>query len=322
MLDSAVEAIVNARDEQDALHRLTCEDDIQQFYLKDLKYRVEDEFPFYYKMLGFKAASRSKPLPVTPKKTELLLFISELKKIVQELWPDSDVIPPKAARLFEEIAGLQAAVESDDSSMIEVYSSELWDEDRTFQEGDHTFRKALAELSGADLYRVQLFEKFLLSIVRHRRRFSTLAHTIEEKLQDAESIEDLQGRNPTQSSIQRNVDDYALGLEIVTQYLDADSYVPLQFPWLSDFLLLMVFDGLLFEANYSIEPEEPLLRFGEHENVPLLINNLTLFRNEICARHYDAQELARRLRHIEDIEFRYAFPSLVYQLLATHARRT
>ena len=315
MLDSAVEAIVKARDEQYALHLLTCEDDIQQFYLETLKYRVQDEFFFYYKMLGFKDASKSKPLRVTPKKTELLLFINELKKIVQELWPDSGATRPKAARLFEEIAGLQAAVESNDSRMIEVSSSCLWDDERECELGEHKFRKALAELSGADLFKVQLFEKFLLSVVCHRRWFNTLGHTIEEKLQRAESIEHFLGRNPTQSSIQWNVHD-ALGLEIVKKYLDADSYVPLQFPWLSDFLLLMVFDGLLFEANYSIEQGEPLLRFREHKNMLVLINNLTLFRNEICARHYDAQELARRLRHMEDVECRYVFPSLMYPLLA------
>jgi hypothetical protein len=319
ILDSVVESIVKASDEQDALHLLTCDDDVQEFYLKTLKYRVKDEFPFYYKMLGFKDASKSKPLPVTPKKDELLLFINELKKIVQELWPDSGALPPKAAWLFGEITSLQAAVESNDSSVIEYCSSFLWDEDRTFEMGGHRFRKALAELSGADFYKVQLFEKFLLSVVRHRRWFNTLAQAIEEKKQRAEIIERLKGRNPTQSSIQRNVDD-ALGLEIVRQYLDANSYVPLQFPWLSDFLSLMIFDGLLFEANYSMEQEEPLLRFREHKSMPSLINNLTLFRDEICARHYDAQELARRLRHMEDTDCRYTFPSLIYPLLATHSK--
>ena len=296
-LDCAVDAIVNARDEQDALHLLTCEEEVQQFYWKTFKYRVEDEYLFYYKMLGFKDASKSKPLPVTPKKTELLLFVRELKKIAHELWPDSTVLHPKATRLFEEITSLQAAVESEDSRMIEVYSDNLWDPDRTFSMGDNRFRKALAELNGADLFKVQLFEAFLLSVVRHREWFSTL----------------------TLSSIQRDGDEL-MGLKIVTQYLETDSYVPVQFPWLSDFLLLMLLDGLLFEANYSIEQKEPPLRFREHKDIPLLIENLTLFRSEICARHYDPHELARRLRRMEDADGRYLFPSLIYPLLATHSK--
>jgi|SRR5271156_1302130 len=296
-LDLVINSIANARDEQDALHWLTCEDDVQQFYLETLKYRVTDEFPFYYKMLGFKDASKSKPLPVTPKRTELLLFVNELKKIVQELWPDSGAIPPQAARLLKEITSLQAAVESDDSNAIEYCSSFLWDEDRTSEIGDHRFRKALAELSGADLFRVQLFEKFLLSVVRHRRWFSTL----------------------TPSSFDTDGDD-VMGLEIVRRYLDADSYVPLQFPWLSDFLLVMVFDGLLFAADYSIEQEEPLLRFKALKDMPLLIATLTLFRNEVNTGLYDAHELARRLRHMEDTDCRYVFPSLIYPLLATHSK--
>jgi len=295
MLDSAVEIIVNAGDEQEALHLLTCENDIQQFYSKTLKYRVDDEFPFYYKMSGFKAASKSKPLPVTPKKDELLLFVNDLKKIVHGLWPDSDIRPPKASRLFEGIASLRAAVELNDLTMIEVYSSHLW---------DVIFREALAELSGGDLFRVQEFEKFLQSVVCHRRWFNTFSQS---------SIGWYVGDD-------RRLEVDSLGLEIVTKYLKPDSYVPLQFPWLSDFLLLMVFDGLIFEAKYSIEQEQPLVRFKTCKDMPILINNLTLLRNEICARHYDAKELVRRLRHMEDVDRSYVMPSLVYPLLELQVR--
>jgi hypothetical protein len=114
----AVGSIVNASDVQDALHHLTCIDEIQQFYLKTLKYRVEDEIPFYYKMLGFKAASKSKPLPVTPKKTELLLFINEMERLIRKFdLPDH----PKGNRLYAEIQFLKGAVESEDLSIVEVW---------------------------------------------------------------------------------------------------------------------------------------------------------------------------------------------------------
>jgi hypothetical protein len=315
MLDSVVEEIVNARDEEDALHWLNCQKDIQHFYFKTLRYRVEDELPFYYKMVGFKTSSKSKPLQVTPKQTELLLFINEMKKIVQELWPDLGAKPPKAARLFEGIELLQAAVEANDSHLIEMYSICLWDSDRTFEMGEHRFRKALAEVSGADLYKVQLFEKFLLSVVRHRRWFNSLTQSSLDDLRD--DFLHLKGHADL-----RLKEDGFLGLEIVKKYIDPDSYLTLQFPWLSDFLLLMVFDGLLFEAKYSAKQEQPLPRFREHKNMPLLMNNLTLFRDEICARHYDAQELRRRLRHMEDEEGSYVIPSLVYALLATQERCT
>jgi hypothetical protein len=316
----AVESIVNASDVQDALHQLTCVDEIQQFYLKTLKYRVEDEIPFYYKMLGFKAASKSEPLPVTPKKTELLLFINEMEKIVRGLYTSLR----KGNRLFEVMGSLKAAVESDDLGMIEVNSSSLWDEDRTFQGGDHAFRNALAEDSGGDLYKVQEFEKFLLSVVRHQRWFNTLTQRPLSELGQIRKDDILGNPSKVESLWPKGgwylkVDD-SLGLEIVKKYLTPDSFVPLQFPWLSDFLLLMVFDGLHFEAKYSIEQEEPLVRFKTCKDMPLLINNLTLFRNEISARLYDTQELVRRLRQM-DVECGYVIPSLVYPLVATQEQK-
>jgi hypothetical protein len=320
MLDSAVESIVSASDEQDALHRLTCIDEVQQFYLKTLKYRVEDEIPFYYKMLGFKAASKSKPLPVTPKKTELLLFINEMEKIVRGLYTSL----PKGNRLYEIMQFLKGAVESEDSRMIEVYSNSLWDEDRTLQGGDHTFRKALAEDSGGDLYKVQWFEEFLLSVVRHQRWFNTLTQRPLSELGQIRK-DDLLGNPSKVESLwvkggwYLKVDD-SLGLEIVKKYLTPDSFVPLQFPWLSDFLLLMVFDGLLFEAKYSIEQKEPLVRFKTCDDMPLLMNNLTLLRNEISVHVYDTQELVRRLRHM-DAECGYVTPSLLYPLVATQEQK-
>lgn len=299
-LDHAVESVVNASKEQDAVHRLTCFDEIQQFYSNTLKYRVEDELPFYYKMLGFKAATKSKPLPVTPKKTELLLFINEMEKIVRCLYTSL----PKGTRLYEEMQSLKGAVESEDLSMIEMHSSSLWDDDRTFPGGDHTFRNALAEDSGGDLYKVQWFEEFLLSVVRHQRWFNTLTQRLLSEL----------------GQIREDELDF-LGLEIVKKYLTPDSYASLQFPWLSDFLLLMVFNGLLFEAKYSIEQEEPLVRFKTCDDMPLLINNLTLLRNEISDRLYDTQELVRRLRHM-DVEYGYVIPSLVYPLVATQEQKS
>jgi hypothetical protein len=53
---------------------------------------------------------------------------------------------------------------------------------------DSSFRRALAELSGADLHKVQQFEKFLLAVVTHRRWFTTFMET-----SDLRHVEDFLG---------------------------------------------------------------------------------------------------------------------------------
>jgi hypothetical protein len=249
----------------------------------------------------------------TPGGYHRCIFINSLRKTA-------------AFRVDAELKSLQVAVESNDLDMIEIISNDLWDTDYTEPIGKQSFRRAIAQENGADLYRVQAFEQFLLSVIRHRRWFNVLS---QRPLGDLTRIEKVFGENVEMDTVSTKDGfhlgvDVSLGLKIVKKYLDPEPYPPRHFGWLSDFLLLMVFDGLLFEARYSAEysirKSKPLVRFSCCENMTLLINNLTLLRDEISARLYDAQELARRLRQM-DAECGYVIPSLVYPLVAAQEQK-
>jgi hypothetical protein len=209
-----------------------------------------------------------------------------------------------AFRAFEEAKKLREAVSANNQSLVKVSLERLRSDNRVTYDG-HLFTAMLASLNGADIGKLFSFEEYVSSVVsawRHLGRIEAALDSAPDGLVDSS--------NAVQS-LNRHA---GLAIDVAKQYLDGGASW-MQIPWLTDFLLLLIFDGLLLTAKISVNRPDLFSRFRENSDVGLWLTNLARLRSEIDSRSYDPEELIRRLRHLEDSKAEYVMPSLVYRLL-------
>jgi len=146
----------------------------------------------------------------------------------------------------------------------------------------------------ADLFKIHAFEGYLYRVALARRCLAK----IEDELE--------QGRPPDDLD--------TLGLNVTKDYL-TEEHSPVRMSWLTDFILLLIFDALLLAAQVSLTKAGLFVRFRARKDVAFWMTNLLLFRKELASRTYDPKEMIRRLRQFEDAKGTYVIPSLVYPLL-------
>jgi hypothetical protein len=224
------------------------------------------------------------------------LFAAEMDKSVREIWfstgatePPSETGPDVySRRVFEKIDDLKEAASENDHQRAEFALDDL--------EREGYFREFLARVSGATRWKVDKFHDYLKQLAHFRRYLSRLEqrHQVIHEDQEAEL------------------------LSLVREYLD-ENEIEVRMPWLTDFIVTMIFDMLLIEARCACDNPDDYLRFRRKRYVAVWLTNLRLFRNEVASRTYDALEMVRRLRHHEDSKGAYVIPSLIYPLLNLQA---
>ena len=291
-LNDTIRPVLTATDAVDAKRKLVCyQQEIHTFYGKTFCYPIEEEFAFGHLVYQFKqSAADERPLIVT-----------QMEQMIQKLWyAKHDHVPSDGGKefyahsVFEEVMRLRRAVDEKDERMCGYCLDYLWGGDT-----DHDyFRHFLADLNDADLWKIELFESYLREIA-----WSLIY------LSEVESGAYKAGNDFDQ-----------LGLDIAKRYLH-DTVSEVRTPWLTDFILLLLFDVLILTAKISLKEAGLFVRFRARKDVALWLTNLLLFRNEIASRCYDSSEMTRRLRGFEDAKGTYVIPSLVYPLLELQVRK-
>jgi hypothetical protein len=317
-LNETVRSILEAQDEYQAVRGLIGQE-MRDFYADTLHYPIGVEFEFERLVVLLRRVDNPKGK---------LHFAVEIEKLIHGLWRANHPEDPRntddvdskgslhfvtndefdAFRALEEAKKLRQAVSANDQSLVRPSLERLWS-DNCVTYDDHFFRKMLAALNGTDFYKLLSFEEYLSSVVSSRRYLGRIEAGVESPPDDL--VDSLNAIGPHN----RRVD---LGVELAKQYLD-DRASWMRMPWLTDFLLLLIFDGLLLMAKISLKNPDLFLRFRESRDVALWVTNLSLFCNEIDSHNYDPQELIRRLRHFEDSNGVYVIPSLVYPLLESQS---
>jgi hypothetical protein len=191
------------------------------------------------------------------------------------------------------------AIAQNDEATAALFLNTIWSTDCADDDG--YFRRSLADLSSdADLFKIQTFEGYLHGLARARRYLARIEGELEQQ------------RPPNDLDV--------LGLDVAKEYL-TEEYSPVRMQWLTDSILVLIFDALLLAAKVSLTKAGLFVRFRARRDVAIWMTNLMLFRNELASRMYDPKEMLRRLRRFEDAKGTYVIPSLVYPLLESQERK-
>lgn len=293
-IKDAISLIDAAKDEKQAVRRVMRNvHELRQFYINTLRYRLDDEFLFEDKADEFKSAEASRKS----------LLANEMEQLAFQCCfaQDSDLSKKENETsdlywLLQDLASLKEAVLRNDVKMVGLYLNNIWPEKFGDSLEENHFRRAMATASGTDLSKVEQFEEHLLSAIVCRRHLKWYER--EGQSQAAQLDE--------------------LGLDVAKAYIEThDSYI--RIPWLTDFMLVLVFDVLLTAARLHMLQPKYRFRFLVKKATARWLAGLTAFRNEIAGRAYDAREIIRRLRQYEDSYELYGVPSLVFPLLEIQA---
>lgn len=282
--------IRSAKDSAQAAQYLLYSVDEIVSYVKDVfNYPIKDESDFSQMVAEFRRSHHH---------DNKQLCVTAIEKIVKELWFSKRTTEPAGSgadfyprAVFDRIEDLKKAVSENDDKMAGYHLDDL--------DGEGYFRNFLAAVSGATAWKVDKFQTYLLEVSSTRRYLWQL--------------------EAKQATVEEDLEKDAL--VIAKQYLE-EREIEVRMPWLTDFILWLILDGLILTAMSAFANSGLYIRFRSKRDVAIWLTNMTLFRNEIVSRSYDARELIRRLRQLEDSKGTYPIPSLVYPLLELQIARS